>query len=90
MALWDENGPLEKATLLLGSLVILTRAAYTNRVAICGHWLWWYTPPWLCVVTMAMCDRGFKPMENIPVCLAGVTGCLAQSLDATAASTLIH
>ncbi len=28
-------------------------------------------------------------MENIPVCLAGVTGCLAQSLDTTAASTLI-
>ncbi len=28
-------------------------------------------------------------MENIPVCLAGVTGCLAQSLYTTAASTLI-
>lgn len=43
-----------------------------------------------CALSPWLCDRGFKPMENIPVCLAGVTGCLAQSLDTTAASTLIH
>lgn len=43
-----------------------------------------------CALSPWLCDREFKPMENIPVCLAGIIGCLAQSLDTTAASTLIH